>query len=145
MAVLATLQDAEVLPPEGSSEANRIIKIVIQFQSVFLKSGDPSVQSFLTQAMVIQGRDRAEDALSRFRETGWTSEVLEALSTHWLAASIDQRNRLAPGFHQFNVTPADFDQLIELITEARTTFIQRGQSMHQVFALRRQEMSGLSR
>ena len=38
MAVLATLQDADVLPPEGTPEANRVIKAVIQFQSVFLKS-----------------------------------------------------------------------------------------------------------
>jgi hypothetical protein len=145
MAVLATLQDADVLPPEGSLEANRVIKIVIQFQSVFLKSGDPSVQSFLTQAMTVRGGDHADEALSRFRATGWTWDVLEALSAQWIATAIDQRDRLAPGFRQFNVTPADFDRLIELITEARTTFIQRGQSVHQIFAQRRQEMSGLSR
>jgi hypothetical protein len=71
--------------------------------------------------------------------------VLVALSAQWIATAIDQRDRLAPGFRQFNVTPADFDRLIELITEARTTFIQRGQSVHQIFAQRRQEMSGLSR
>ncbi len=55
MAVLATLQDADVLPPEGTPEANRVIKSVIQFQSVFLKSSDPSVQSFLTQALAASG------------------------------------------------------------------------------------------
>ncbi len=38
MAVLAMLQDADVLPPEETPEANRIIKLVIQFQSVFMKS-----------------------------------------------------------------------------------------------------------
>jgi len=50
MAVLATLQDANVLPPEGTPEANRVIKSVIQFQSVFLKSSDPAVQTFLNHA-----------------------------------------------------------------------------------------------
>ncbi len=45
MAVLATLQDADVLPPEGTPEANRVIKVVIQFQSVFMKSDDPDVQA----------------------------------------------------------------------------------------------------
>src|ERR1044072_8333341 len=35
MALLATFQDAGILPPEGTSQANGIIKAVIQFQSAF--------------------------------------------------------------------------------------------------------------
>lgn len=142
MAVLATLQDADVLPPEGTPEANRIIKAVIQFQSVFLKSGDPFVQLFLTQALAVQEGERADETLSRFRSTGWTSDVLEALSDHWIATAIDQRDRLGPGFRQFNVSTADFDWFMELIAKARTTFVQQGQSMHQIFAQRRREMPG---
>ena len=142
MAVLATLQDADVLPPEGTHEANRVIKAVIQFQSVFLKSDDPAVQLFLTQALATQGDRSVDQTLSRFRSTGWTSEVLEALSDQWAATTIDQRDRLAPGFRLFNVSPADFDGLMELIAKARTAFMQRGQNMHQVFAQRRREMPG---
>lgn len=142
MAVLATLQDADVLPPEGTLDANRVIKAIIQFQSVFLKSNDPAVQLFLTQALAtLEGRS-ADETLSRFHSAGWTSDVLEALSDQWPATTIDQRDRLAPGFRQFNVNPADFDGLMELIAKARTTFIQRGQNMHQVFAQRRREMPG---
>lgn len=142
MAVLATLQDADVLPPEGTREANRVIKAVIQFQSVFLKSDDPSVKLFLTQALATQGDRSVDQTLSRFRSTGWTSEVLEAICDQWTATPIDQRDRLAPGFRQFNVSPADFDGLMELIAKARTAFMQRGQNMHQVFAQRRREMPG---
>ena len=58
MAVLATLQDADVLPPEGTPEANRVIKAVIQFQSVFLKSDDLAVQVFLTHALAAQKEKR---------------------------------------------------------------------------------------
>jgi hypothetical protein len=142
MAVLATLQDADVLPPEGTPDANRVIKAVIQFQSVFLKSGDPSVQLFLTQALAAPGGRSADETLSRFRSTGWTSDVLEALNKQWIATAIDQRDHLAPGFRQFNVSPADFDWLMEFIAKARTAFMQRGQNMHQVFAQRRREMPG---
>jgi hypothetical protein len=142
MAVLATLQDADVLPPEGTPEANRVIKAVIQFQSVFLKSGDPAVQLFLTQSLAAQGGRSADETLCQFRSTGWTSDVLEALSEQWLATAIDQRDRLASGFRQFNVSPADFDWFLELIAKARTAFMQRGQSIHQVFAQRRREMPG---
>jgi hypothetical protein len=142
MAVLATLQDADVLPPENTPEANRVIKAVIQFQSVFLKSSDPAVQLFLTQSLAAQGGRSADEVLSRFRSDGWTSDVLVALSEQWIATAIDQRDRLAPGFRQFNVSLADFDWLMELTAKARTTFMQRGQNIHQVFAQRRREMPG---
>lgn len=142
MAVLATLQDADVLPPEDTPEANRVIKAVIQFQSVFLKSSDPAVQLLLTQALAAQEGGHGEENLSRFRSTGWTSDVLEALSTQWLTTATDQQERLVPGFRQFNVSPGDFDRLMELVAKARTTFLQRGQTLQQVFAQRRQEMPG---
>jgi len=142
MAVLATLQDADVLPPEGTPEANRVIKAVIQFQSVFLKSGDPAVQLFLTQALAAQEGLEADETLSRFRSAGWTADVLEALNAQWTATATDERDRLAPGFRQFNVSPADFDRLMELITTARTTYMQRGQTIQQIFTQRRREMPG---
>ena len=142
MAVLATLQDADVLPPEDTPEANRVIKAVIQFQSVFLKSRDPAVRLLLTRALAAQGGANGEESLSRFYYTGWTSDVLEALSAHWIAMGIDQRVRLAPGFRQFNVSPADFDRFMELVAKAQTTFIQREQTLHQVFTQRRREMPG---
>ena len=142
MAVLAMLQDADVLPPEGTPEANRVIKVVIQFQSVFMKSSDPAVQAFLSQALAAKAGSGADKALSRFRSTGWTSEVLEALGEQWDATAIDQRERLAPGFRQFNISLADFDSLMELVAKARVVLEQRGQNMHQVFAQRRREMPG---
>jgi hypothetical protein len=142
MAVLAMLQDADVLPPEGTPEANRVIKAVIQFQSVFLKSGDPDVQAFLSHACVAQRGSGAHEAATRFRSAGWTSDVLEALSEQWAATAIDQRERLAPGFRQFNVGLADFDSLMELVAKARTALELRGQNIHQVFAQRRREMPG---
>jgi hypothetical protein len=142
MAVLAMLQDADVLPPEGTPDANRVIKTVIQFQSVFLKSRDPDVQLFLTHALTSQGEGSPEKTLSRFRSGGWTSEVLEALSEEWVVTAIDQQQRLAPGFRQFNVSPEDFDWLMKFISKARISFMQRGQNIHQVFAQRRREMPG---
>jgi hypothetical protein len=142
MAVLAILQDADVLPPEGTPEANRVIKSVIQFQSVFMKSDDPAVQSFLSHAVEARGRSGAEGALSQFRSTGWTSDVLEALSEQWAATTLDQRVSLASGFRQFNCSLADFDSLMGLVAKARTAFEQRGVNIHQMFAQKRREMPG---
>jgi hypothetical protein len=140
MAVFAMLQDADVLPPEDTLEANRIIKVVIQFQSVFMKSDDRTVQAFLRQALEATANGRAGEGLSQFRSTGWTSHVLERLCEQWDVTAIDQRERLAPGFRQFNVSLDDFALLRDLLTKARAAFEQRGQNMHQVFAQRRREM-----
>lgn len=142
MAVLAMLQDADVLPPEETPEANRVIKLVIQFQSAFMKSPDPALQRFMSQALTTQKEQSAGDSLSRFRALGWTSEVLEALNREWMATAIDQRALLAPSFRQFNVSVEDFDRLMELVAKAQTAFMQRGQTIHQVFAQRRREMPG---
>ena len=142
MAILAILQDADVLPPEGTPEANRVIQVVIQFQSVFMKSSDPAVQAFMNQALAAKAGSGADEVRSRFRLTGWTSDVLEALGEQWDTTAIDQRERLATGFRQFNVSLADFGLLRELVAKARTALEQRGQNMHQVFAQRRREMPG---
>ena len=142
MAVLAMFQDADVLPPEGTPESNRIVKSVIQFQSVFIKGSDPDVQAFLRKAIAAQRGSDAEEALSQFRSAGWTSNVLEALSDQWNAATIDQREKLAPGFRQFNINPEDFNLLMELVAKTHTSLELRGQNIHQVFAQRRREMPG---
>ncbi len=142
MAALAMLQDADILPPEGTPEANRVIKVVIQFQSVFTKSTDPNVQGFLNQALAAQKKVPTDETLLRFRSSGWTSEVLEALNEAWSVMAIDQRERLMPGFRQFNVSLEDFGWLMELVEKARIAFEQRGQHIHQVFAQRRREMPG---
>jgi len=142
MAVLAMLQDADVLPPEDTPEANHVIKVVIQFQSVFMKSGDPTVQAFLSQALAAKAGSGADGIRSQFQSTGWTSDVLESLGEQWDAMAIDQRERLAPGFRQFNVSLADFGLLRNFVAKARTALEQRGQNMHQVFAQRRREMPG---
>src|SRR5262245_16114492 len=140
MAVLAMFQDADVLPPEGTHEANRIIKAVIQFQSVFIKGTDPDVQAFLGQALAAQSGGDPQEPLTRFRSIGWTSNVLEALRDQWDAATIEQREKLAPGFRLFNISLEDFDLLMKLVATTRISLERRGQNMHQVFAQRRREM-----
>jgi len=142
MAVLALLQDAEVLPAEDTPEASHVIKVVIQFQSVFMKSGDSAVQGFLNQALAAKAGSGVDEARSQFRSTGWTSDVLESLGEQWDTMAIDQRERLARGFSQFNVSLEDFGLLRDLVRKARIALEQRGQTMHQVFAQRRREMPG---
>jgi hypothetical protein len=142
MALLATLQDSDVLPPEGTPEANRIVKSVIQCQSLFMKSSDPSIRAFFDRALQSKLNVHAAEASRRFREEGWTSETLEALSESYVALSDGQRTQLAEGFRAYNLIPGDFLQLSELFIRARTVLRQRGQDIHQIYAHRRREMPG---
>ena len=144
MALLATLQDGDVLPPEGTPEANRIVKSVIQCQSLFMKSSDPNVRAFFDRALEDKLNVHAEEAGRRFRAEGWTSETLEALSESYVAMSDSQRKKLAEGFRGYNLVPGDFLQLCELFLRARSILQQRGQDIHQIYARRRQEMPGQS-
>jgi len=140
MALLATLQDGDVLPPEGTPEANRIVKSVIQCQSLFMKSSDPHVRAFFDRALEDKLNVHAAEAGRRFRQEGWTSETLEALSESYVALSNDQRTQLTGGFRDYNLVPSDFLQLSELFLRARTILQQRRQDIHQIYARRRLEM-----
>ena len=142
MAVLATLQDAHVLPPEESREANHIIKWVIQFQSVFTKSDDAAIQTFAYQALTRSHGEQAAAILASVRSTGWTADMLEALADEEARTAEDARQTLAPGFTQFNLSVENFHRFMQLVREARQSFTRRGLEFKTVFAKRRKEMPG---
>jgi hypothetical protein len=142
MAVLATLQDAGILPPEGTPEANKVIQIVIQFQGLFMKSTDAAVRQFVDQALKAKFADRAEDIGMEFRKAGWTSEVLEAVCDQYGTLSVQERAELTGSFARVNMRPKDFEFLRELYAKARSTFSQQGRNIHRIFAEHRHNMPG---
>lgn len=142
MAVLATLQDASVLPPEESRDANHIIKWVIQFQSAFMKSDDISVRAFALKALTLPYGEQAPGILASLRSTGWTAEALEALAEEESRATEEAQHSLAPGFSQFNLSVEDFHRFMQLVRDARQALTQRGLEFKTVFAARRKEMPG---
>ena len=79
MALLATFEDAGVLPPEGTPQANSIIKAVIQFQSAFLKSHHPAVQQFFAEAHRLKFGNLAGEMEASFRQSGWSAESFDAV------------------------------------------------------------------
>lgn len=142
MAVLATLQDADVLPPEGTREANHIIRFTIQFQSAFTKSDDPAIQSFARQALAQTYGDQAPEILRSLRSTGWTADILEQLSDEEARRSAEDLQSLAQGFAPFNLSVEEFHRFMQLVRDARQAFQQRGLEFRNVFLSRRKEMPG---
>ncbi|HEU4685978.1 MAG TPA: hypothetical protein VFS39_15840 [Nitrospira sp.] len=145
MALLATLEDAQVLPPEGTPEANRVVKIVIQFQSAFMKSEDDTLREFFRQALLNEfGDQRGGEIEASFPKTGWTAPVLGALVKYRHGITDAETGALASAFSRYNVTTADFDYLLTLFQNARLAYRARGQDIETVFAERRRRMPGAS-
>jgi hypothetical protein len=142
MALLATLQDAAILPPEGTPAANRIVQTVIQFQSLFMKTTDVPVRAFMDGALEAKFAARAGDVGQEFRTRGWTSEIIEALCDRYRTLPDDERRPLAGSFARVNMRPDDFELLCGLYTDARTAFDQQGRNIHRIFAEHRRRMPG---
>jgi hypothetical protein len=144
MAVLATLEQAQVLPPEGSREADRIIQYVIQFQSAFTKSSDRSLQDFARRAVAAKHGEKAMLVLEQFHANGWTAEMLDALSEADLHTPQEDMKRLIAGFEQFNVSVDDFKRFMQLIRDGRSALATQGQRFADVYARHRNMMPGIS-
>ena len=142
MAVLATLQDADVLPPEGTPEANRIIRFVIQFQSAFAKSDDAAVQDFLRQAVAPTDAGQADDIANHLRRTGWTADILEQLSDEEARRPPEELHALAQGLAPFNLSVEEFHRFMQLVRDGRQAFRARGLEFRNIFSSRRKEMPG---
>ena len=142
MALLATLEQAHVLPPENTPEANQIIKSVIQFQSAFAKSDDRSVQDFVARALAMKYGEQAADRMAEFRSSGWTAGLLEALADAELEATAEDRQALATGLSRFNLSTNDFHRFMNLVRDARQALEKRGSTFEQVYASHRRTMPG---
>jgi hypothetical protein len=142
MALLATLDQAGVLPPEGTPEANRIIKAVIQFQSAFLKSHQPVVRAFFTEAHRAKFGARAAEIEGAFQGSGWSAESFEAIMEAGQAPQAWAVDGLESALNEFNIGKPDFDLLAGLYQQSTKVFSERGQSLSEVYAARRRGMPG---
>ena len=142
MAVLATLEQARILPPEGTKEADRIIKSVIQLQLLFTKSTDPDLQHFMRRAVESSRGKQAPDVMAQFQANGWTSDVLEALAETATRTPAEALETLAPGLKTVNLSVEDFRQFMQLVKDGKEALASNGQDFHAVFAAHRKTMPG---
>ena len=145
MAVLATLEQAQVLPPEGTKEADRIIKSVIQLQSLFTTSTDPSVQDFLRRALTSRREEPVTQVLAQFQSKGWTPDVLDALAHAALTAPQEELESLTAGLGSFNLSVEDFRQFMQLVKNGEQALASDGRNFGEVFAFHREMMPGATR
>ena len=142
MALMATFDEAHVLPPESTPEANQLIHVLIQLQSAFLKSSDPAVRRYFSSAMASYFFDEAAEVERLFARGGWTSRTLEAVLLYEAYPQAWKSPELDSGLAAFNVSREDFDYLQSTFDQARQYFLRNRQDIHEIYQVRRQEMPG---
>lgn len=142
MALLATFDEAGVLPPEGTAEANQLIKALIQFQSMFMKSTHPEVRRYFSQALERKLGQRASEEARVFHANGWSSETLEAVVEFGTQRGNWDQQQFQIGLREFNLDLRDLDLLIRTFYDVQQGLISRGKDVHQVYAAKRREMPG---
>ena len=133
MALLATLEEAGVLPPEGTSQANQVIHSVIQLQSAVMKSTSPEFAAYQVAVDRFWQNQHAESVAEEAKGRGLTAKVLGAFIAYDQEHSLWEDQKLAFALQEFNVTRADWDLMVDLFQQAETVFRGQGRSLYKVY------------
>jgi hypothetical protein len=136
MALLAVFEEADVLPPETSPEANALIHALIQTQAALTKSANPATRRWFADAL---RRSEARGAEPDPTE-GLTSRTLEAIVTYAETHPPTARPDVMAGFQEFNVGPADLDLMARVYRQARDRFRFTGRNIHASYEAQRRAM-----
>ncbi len=142
MAMLATFDEAGVLPLEGTPRANQLIHALIQLQSAFLKSPSRELSAYLLAAekqWELQHSDREFRSLT---QAGLTSRVLESLILYDKAHPLWEKQEIVTAVKRFNLTQSDWVLMVALVNQAEMVFHERGDSIHQFYDQWRVKMPG---
>lgn len=137
MALLAVFEEADVLPPEGSPEANAIIHALIQTQAALTKSTNRATQAWFAEAL---RRGGGEHGAALDPQDGLTTRALEAILGHAASHPPAERPGVLAGLNAFNIGQADLDLLARLFIQARNRLRSSGQDIHRLYERQRQAM-----
>ncbi len=133
MALLATFDEAGILPPEGTAQANQIIHGLIQLQSTLMKSTSAELAVYQQAAKKSweQQHPNAQDGV--LEEEGLTHRVFEALIEHEQEHPMWNNPKIASAMHAFNVSQEDWMFIVKLFNKANGVFCDQGRSIHAVY------------
>jgi len=142
MALLATLEEAGVLPPEGTSQANQVIHALIQLQSALMKSASPELAAYRVAAGASWWSQHSEIIDGEVGGEGLTATVLGAFIAYDQEHSLWDDPKIVLAMQEFNVTRADWVVVVDLFHQAEAVFRGQGRSIHQVYEAWRMTMPG---
>jgi hypothetical protein len=142
MALLATFQDANALPPEGTPQANQLIHGLIQLQSALVKSQSPHLAEYLDAATHHWDEGGHEEQVGSIQQDGLTSSLLAALVTYAHKHPMWDQPELIRVFQTYNVTCKDWELISQIFTQSNEAFRAKGVSIHQAYRQWRIQMPG---
>jgi hypothetical protein len=142
MALLATLDEAGVLPPEGTAQANQLIHGLIQLQSALMKSSSPELSAYRVAAEQYWMTHHKKGERGAVVSEGLTSRVLGMLVLYDKEHPIWDEPKIVSAVHLYNVTLPDWLLLVEVFIKAETVFREQGRSIHTIYDAWRMKMPG---
>ena len=142
MALLATFDEAGVLPHEGTAEANQVIHGLIQLQSALMKSDSPELAAYWIAAKAYWKSQDKEIHDGVLGGKGLTDRVLAALILYDQEHPMWKDQKIVSAVQAFNVTHADWIVIVDLFHKANAVFHEQGRSIHRVYDTWRMNMSG---
>ncbi len=142
MALLATFEAANVLPPEGTAPANQLIHGLIQMQSALVKSQNLELNEYV--ALAVDHRFEMESAalLQTIHRSGLTSKILEALVIYDKQLPMWEQPALGQIFQRYNVSRSDWLLIEHIFAKADATYRTKGSSIHKIFEQWRSQLAG---
>ncbi len=144
MALLATFEQADVLPPEGTGRANQLIHALIQIQSVLLKSDSEAFMDYVNQALAWYADTHQLNQLPSPQEQGLSMGILEALLRYVPEPSLNERDEMIRALTEYNVSQGDWKLVEEIFTRADEFYRSQNSSIHAEYARWRKQMPGAS-
>ena len=142
MALLATLDEAGVLPSEGTAQANQLIHGLIQLQSALMKSSSPELSAYRVAAEQYWMTHHKKGERGAVVSEGLTSRVLGMLVLYDKEHPIWDEPKIVSAVHLYNVTLSDWLLLVEVFIKAETVFREQGRSIHTIYDAWRMKMPG---
>jgi hypothetical protein len=140
MALLATFEAVNVLPPEGTSQANQLIHGLIQLQSVLVKSQALEWSEYVSAAVNHRFEMDSAAILQSIHQSGLTSKVLEALLIYDKKMPIWDQPAMAQIFQRYNVSRPDWQLIEQIFAQADAVYRTKGSSIHEAYEHWRSQM-----
>lgn len=142
MALLATFESANVLPPEGTSQANQLIHGLIQLQSALVKSQSSELSEYFSAAVGQCFKKESPGPLQLIHRSGLTSKMLESLVSYNHKMSMWEKPALIELFQRYNVSQQDWELIEKTFREADAAYRMKGLSIHDAYERWRSKMPG---
>lgn len=141
MALLATFETANILPPEGTPQANQLIHGLIQLQTALVKS-QSELNEYASAAIAqIIERENHEN-LQPIHQNGLTSKILEALLLYDKKKPMWNQPAIVRTLQNYNVSRSDWLLIVNIFARADEAFRNEGTSIHKIYEQWLSQMQG---